>query len=315
MQFRLPFGNRGTNTTHRYNSPAQLVRYIFSEHDRSNFHDSVAKANTAMQLTNSESFDLWSAVKRQRRVLFALMLRNIRTRFLGHGLGYLIAIAWPLSHIVILVAIYGFVGRAAPYGDSIILFVGTGVVPFMTFGYLARFMMLSVIKARPLLAFPEVKVLDVLLASALLEILAASCVTIVLIILAWFIGIDVLPRDIVQASYAFGAAILLGLGFGLLNGVIALAAPMWMTGFALVYILLWATAGVLFVPDSLPEFLREVLAYHPLLQVIEWMRSAYYEGYGNLLLDRSYAVGFGVLTVFLGLLFERAMRGYVLAKR
>jgi len=38
-------------------------------------------------LSSSETFDLWSAAKRQRRVVFALMLHNIRTRFGGHGLG------------------------------------------------------------------------------------------------------------------------------------------------------------------------------------------------------------------------------------
>lgn len=243
------------------------------------------------------------------------MLRNIRTRFFGNGLGYLVGIAWPLSHILILVAIFTLSGRAAPYGNSTALFIGTGVVPFMTFSYLARLMMLSVMRARPLLAFPEVKVLDVLFATALLEMLAAACVTIVLIIIAWFAGVDVMPRDIVQVAYAFGAALLLGLGFGLMNSVISLAAPAWFTGYALVNILLWLSAGVVFVPDALPNTVREVLSYQPVLQVIEWTRSGYYEGYGNLVLNRAYPIAIGLATIFLGLLLERAMRGHLLALR
>jgi capsular polysaccharide transport system permease protein len=243
------------------------------------------------------------------------MLRNIKTRFFGSGLGYLVAIAWPLSHILILVVVYSLMRRVPPYGDSITLFIATGVVPFLTFSYLSRFMMLSVIQSRQLLAFPEVKVLDMLYASALLEILAASCVTIVLIVIAWFFHVDAMPRDIVQAAYAFGAAILLGLGFGLLNGIIALAVPMWFTGYALFNIVLWVTSGVWFVPDALPDSVREVLAYHPVLQVIEWMRSAYYEGYGGLVLDRSYAITIACVSIFLGLVLERAMRGHLLALR
>lgn len=266
-----------------------------------------------MDFSNTETFDLWSAARRQRRVMFALMLRYIRTRFFGHGLGYLFAIAWPLSHILILVVMYSVLRRAPPYGDSTVLFIATGVVPFLTFSYLARFMMLSVLRARQLLAFPEVKVIDMLFASALLEVLAASCVTIVLIIIAWFAGIDAVPMNIVQAALAFGAAILLGLGFGLLNGVIALAIPGWFTGYSLINILLWATAGIFFVPDALPNTLREFLAYHPVLQVVEWTRSAYYDGYGNLVLDRPYVIGFGCATIFLGLALERATRGHLLA--
>ena len=227
----------------------------------------------------------------------------------------MVAIAWPLSHILIIVAIYSALGRAVPYGDSAVLFVATGAVPFMVFSYLSRFMMLSVIYARPLLAFPEVKVLDVLLAGALLEVLAAACVTIVLIVLAWAFSVDIMPRDILQAAYAFSATILLGLGFGMLNGVLALAIPMWFTGYALFTIFLWITAGVFFVPDALPSAARELLAYHPVLQVIEWTRAAYYEGYGGLVLNRTYPIAVGLGTLFLGLLLERAMRGHILAAK
>jgi capsular polysaccharide transport system permease protein len=276
---------------------------------------STAAGRAVMYLSNTEGYDLWSAFRRQRRVLFALMLRNMRTKFFGNGLGYLVAIAWPLSHILILVAMYSFMGRMAPYGDSTALFIATGVVPFQTFAYLSRFMMLMLIRMRPLLAFPEVKVLDMLFASALLEIMSACCVVIAFLIIAWFAGIDPMPRDIVQAAYALGAAVLLGLGFGLFNGVIALAFPPWFTGFMLVYILLWLSAGIIFVPDALPAQIRDIAAYQPALQLVEWMRSAYYEGYGSMVLDRGYVIGFGVMTVFLGLLLERAMRGHLLALR
>ncbi len=268
-----------------------------------------------MYLLNTEALDLWSAAQRQRRVIYALLLRNIRTRFFGHGLGYLFALGWPLSHILIVVALFSFSGRTAPYGDSTTLFVATGALPFMTFSYLARFMMLSVIRNRPLLAFPEVKVLDVLMAGAVQEILAASCVTLMLMVLAWLAGIEVVPRDIVQAALAYAAAILLGLGFGMLNGVLALALPMWFTGYALANIVLWVTSGVVFVPDAMPAAIRAVLAYHPVLQIIEWTRAAYYEGYGSVVLDRAYPVYFGIVTLFLGLFLERMVRGHLLALR
>ena len=220
-----------------------------------------------------------------------------------------------MTHILVIVGLFIITGRTAPFGDSRVLFIATGVVPFMTFGYMARYMMLSVVRNRPLLEFPEVKILDILLASALLEVLAAVCVTIVLIIIAWFAGIDVMPRDIVQVFYAFGAAELLGVGFGITNSVIALAAPPWFTGYILVHQILWVSSGIFFVPDALPKVIREAAAYNPALQVVEWTRSAYYEGYGALVLDRGYVIAFGLASVFFGLVLERAMRGHILAKR
>jgi capsular polysaccharide transport system permease protein len=269
----------------------------------------------ALYLSRTEAFDLWSAAQRQRRVIYALMLRNIRTRFFGSGLGYLLAILWPLSHILIVVAVLIAAGRSAPYGDSVALFVATGALPFMIVSYVSRFIMISVFTTRPLLAFPAVKIIDTLIAAAILETLATCCVTLTLIIIGWLAGINVVPNDPIEASYALGAAVLLGVGAGILNGVIALAVPFWMTGYALLIILLWMTAGIFFVPDSLPEVLREPLSWQPVLQTVEWMRSAYYDGYGGVLLDRRYVLGVGAGMIFFGLMLERAVRGHLLAAR
>ena len=136
-----------------------------------------------------------------------------------------------------------------------------------------------------------------------------------MVLLGGLQALDVVPRSIVELAYAFGATVLLGLGLGLLNGVIALAFPPWFTGYSLIVITTWTTAGVFFVPDALPNGIRDVVAYQPVLQCVEWTRQAYYEGYGNLVLDRGYVIGFGLVTVFLGLLLERAMRGHLLAVR
>jgi capsular polysaccharide transport system permease protein len=268
-----------------------------------------------MYLSADESTGFLTALKRQRRVLFAVMLRNIRTRFFGHGLGYLIAIAWPLGHMLVVIGIFIFTGRAAPFGESSVLFIAIGSVQFLSYSYLTRFMMMSVLMTRPLLGLPEVKVLDVLIGSAILEILSTALVAIIMIVLGWVFDIPTMPRDLAEASFAYGAAILLGAGFGMFNGVIALAFPMWAAIYALVNILMYVTSGVLFVPGALPEQLRVLAAYHPVLQCIEWMRYAYYEGYSDVVLDRVYAIEVGAGLLFLGLLLERATRGHLLALR
>jgi capsular polysaccharide transport system permease protein len=77
-------------------------------------------------------------------VIYALMLCDVKTRFFGNGLGFLFAsVAWPLVHILILLIINTGLGRMARFGDSIILFFATGLVPFMTFSYMSRWIMLG----------------------------------------------------------------------------------------------------------------------------------------------------------------------------
>jgi capsular polysaccharide transport system permease protein len=247
------------------------------------------------------------------RILAALMIRDVQTRFFGSALGFVIAIAWPVSHIFILIGINGAVGRAAPYGDDPALFFATGLLPFMCFNYMSRFTMLGVMLNRPLLGYPIVKVADILIARAILEVLNAGIVVIVTMIILTAMGVDVQPPRPIDAMCALLACMLLGFGFGIVNGVIAGMFSFWLTPFSLFQILMWMASGVILVPDELPETARYWLSFNPALIGVEWMRSAFYEGYGlGELLDKRYMLGFAVTTLFVGLLMERAMRGRIL---
>lgn len=242
------------------------------------------------------------------------MLRNIRTRFFGHGLGFLVSIAWPFCHIGILLLIFTWTDHTAPYGESMALFFATGLVPFMVITYLARWAMISMITNRPLLALPRIKIIDLVLAGTVLEVLSSCCTVIVLVVVLAAFGIDTTPRDPVEAAYAFGASLLLGFGFGILNSIFALISYTWVTVYLLSTILLYLLSGILFVTDALPESLRYWLSFNPTLQIVEWMRSAYYYNYGSTL-DKVYTLTWCLGTILLGLLMERLLRGRLLLGR
>ena len=258
-------------------------------------------------------FALFDLLAAHGRILVALIMRDVQTRFFGTPLGFIIAIAWPVSHIFLLILINGAAGRAPPYGDNASLFFATGVVPFMCFNYMSRFTMLGVMLNKPLLAYPIVKVGDILFARATLEVLNAAVVVIVTMVILTAMGVDVKPPRPQEAMYALLACMLLGLGFGIVNGVIAGIFPFWFTPFALFQMVLWIASGVIMVPDELPEGMRYWLSWNPALIGVEWMRSAYYEGYGlGELLDKRYMLGFATASIFIGLVMERTMRGRIL---
>jgi capsular polysaccharide transport system permease protein len=256
--------------------------------------------------------NLADLMRTQGQVLLALMLRDIKTRFGGTELGFLIAIAWPLSHILILLAINTAAGRVAPYGDSAALWFATGIVPFMAFSYMSRFIMYGIVLNRPMLMFPRVKITDILFARAIVEALSAGCVVLILAIIFWAYGVDFMPLNPAQACFAMAASMLLGLGAGVINAIIAAAYPFWATGYSLFTIFLWITSGVFFVANALPETLRYPLSFNPVVHGVEWMRAAYYEGYSASFLDKSYIIWFALLLLSAGLLLERVVRGKLL---
>ena len=156
-------------------------------------------------------------LKVQWRIIVAIMLRDIKTRFGGSELGFLLAIAWPLTHILALVVMNSVLNRMAPYGESGAVWFATGIIPFMAFSYMSRFICMGIVANRNLLTFPVVKVTDVLFARATVEILSAGLVILILFIIFWSMDIDFMPRDVVQASLALLAMMFLGLGFGIVG--------------------------------------------------------------------------------------------------
>lgn len=267
----------------------------------------------APQAAREVGAGLSELMRNQSRILVALIIRDVQTRFFGNALGFILAIMWPVSHIFILILINGALGRPSPYGDSAPLFFATGLVPFMCFNYMSRFVALGVLMNKPLIGFPIVKVGDILIARAILEVLNAAVVVIVTVFILTAMGVNVWPPRPIEAMYAMLACFTLGLGFGIVNGVIVGIFPFWFTPFSLFQVILWIASGVVMVPDELPETARYWLSFNPILIGVEWMRSAFYEGYGlNELLDKPYLLGFAAVSILVGLTMERTMRGVIM---
>ncbi|OCJ12788.1 capsular biosynthesis protein [Rhizobium sp. AC27/96] len=242
----------------------------------------------------------------------AVILRDMRTRFFNHGLGFLVQSLWPLVHMFVILGMSASLGRTAPVGDSPILFFATGIIPALTFIYISRFMCLSLVLNKPMLAFPVVRITDILFGRAFLEVIA-GCITLAMVVAIFVcLGVDPMPVDLEQAVLAYMATILLAVGIGTLAGVASLFLPVFVTVYALMGILFYLTSGALFVASNLPDSIAIPLSYNPVIQCTEWMRTAYFETYSNRLLDKEYLVGFGLGSLCLGLLMEKFARGKLL---
>ena len=75
----------------------------------------------------NRAISLGDVLRTQGQVIYALMLRDVKTRYFGNGLGFLFSsVAWPLVHVLVLLTVYTSLGRTAPFGNSTILFFATG---------------------------------------------------------------------------------------------------------------------------------------------------------------------------------------------
>ncbi|WP_246754981.1 ABC transporter permease [Rhizobium lusitanum] len=252
------------------------------------------------------------ALEQKMNVMNAVMLRDMRTRFFNHGLGFLVQSFWPLTHIFVLIVIYNLAGRTAAYGDSVTLFFATALLPTMSFMYISRFMCLSLILNRQMLSFPAVKIVDIMFARAFLEIMAAFLTLFLTIVILLILGDDPFPADPIQAVLAYLSSLLLGVGIGSLAGVIVMFFELFATIYALFMVVVYVTSGIVFVAPLMPKVIGDVLSWSPVFGCVEWMRSAYYPSYPDQFVNKYYIVGIGVGSACLGLLLERVFRRQIM---
>jgi capsular polysaccharide transport system permease protein len=259
----------------------------------------------ALELTQgSRSSDQISRLESYLHVIHALMLRDMRTRFGGTLWGYSIVVLWPCIHIFMLIGIYTFQHIPVPIGNSAPLFFATGAVPVLIFQYISREVMKAVMLNRPLTYYPQVKLFDLILARVLVEIVTGFLGLIVVMSLLLALGVDPRPTDSFVAVTGYMAAILLGIGIGVINVAILGFFPGWLIGYALFNIVMYLASGIIFMPSFLPEKIYYWMKFNPALQIAEWMRSAYFPSAG-LRIDYIYVIMFALTSLSLGLFFVK----------
>ena len=251
----------------------------------------------------------YSAVRSYLSVIRALILRDIKARFMGSAWGYLISIGWPLSHIVALLIFHSAFGRMQPYGDSAAVWYSTGIVPFMAFSYTLRFVVLGLLQNAPLLCFPAVKVTDIIFARAIVEVLSIAIVFTILVIFFELTGSRFIPQRPLLAFYALFLSFSLGLAFGIIFAGLAKISPAWNVISILFVMSLWTASGIFFVPVHFPSIIVDSLYLNPLMHVIDLFRSAYFDGFSEDRASWRYVVQWTLWSLFFALSVERILRG------
>ena len=267
----------------------------------------IAMIEAGPHLTVKRGFG--DALKSQINVLHALVLHDIKSRFFGNGLGYLVMIAWPAIHLLGIVLINTLSGRLY-YGSSAFLYAATGVLPFICWNYISRFCIVSVLQNKTYLSYSLIKILDIMVARIILECISMFIVISLMFLIFLFMGIDVTTSSPQGVFGGIMSSVFLGIGFGILHGSITSVIPLWNIVYILFIITCWVTSGVAINPEGFPEGIAYLFSFNPLLHSIEWVRSSYYPDYPHHLLDKSYVLEVSFVSLALGLVLQKLLAPY-----
>jgi capsular polysaccharide transport system permease protein len=221
-----------------------------------------------------------SAWEIQRGVLFALLLREMKTRVGGQWVGAVWTLIEPLMHVAMMMVIFTSIRGANPmFGPDFPVFLATGLIPFFLFQNLGARLMDGIDANRGLYAYRQVKPLDTLMSRALVEGIMNALVYLVTLGVLGFLGHQVLPRDPLEALGVHLVLFILGFGFGTFSAAMSHERPRLRSFIRMTMLPLYFASGVLFPVHYAPQELQHWLLLNPLLHLIELSRQAFMPGY------------------------------------
>lgn len=250
-----------------------------------------------------------------RSVVFALVLREMQTRFGARRMGAFWMLFEPISHVAVLVLIVAVIRGRHAAGFDYPVFLLVGMVPFFLMRNISLKMMDSISANKALFAYPNIKPFDTFLARTIVECALSSCVYILLMAaFGFWAGYDVRISKPISWLFALLTAILLSFGLGLILSVIAELMPNSRTFIKILFMPLYLLAGIIFPIWTVPPQYLPWLMWNPYLHVVDNLRFSTFEFY-----PRVYGISFtypflvAICLMFSGMLLYRVKRREILA--
>ncbi len=224
------------------------------------------------------------SVKRQpfgimRAVVFALMMREMKTRFGVYRLGYLWALLEPGIHIAVFAIIFGFIAQRTMPGINFIVFLTTGIIPWLMFNSMLSRGMSAVSANQGLFSYRQVKPMDSILARMILEgIIYSSIYLFILLIFIWS-GVDISIEDPLKVIAAFLLLFLFSYGLSTIMCIVVTQAPEVKKLVPIFLRPLYFMSGIFFSIESIPQEYRAYLMWNPVMQTNELSRDAFFTAY------------------------------------
>ncbi|OYT85613.1 MAG: kpsM protein [Burkholderiales bacterium PBB6] len=220
----------------------------------------------------------------QKAVVFALLMREIKTRFGGNLAGVVWVLGAPLLQLAVLVWINTMLrGRLTRGSFEFPLFLLIGMMPYQLFKGLWVQVMNSVSANHGLFGFKQVKPMDTMVARTVLETCIDCLVLAVAMALLGRIGYaPVVPLDAFAVMATILLLVLLGMGLGVLSAVIVEVLPRWQLFVQLLAMPLYLLSGIIFSVHGFSQDMVSLLLWNPVLHLVELCRAAWLPGYSLL---------------------------------
>jgi ABC-2 type transport system permease protein/capsular polysaccharide transport system permease protein len=246
-----------------------------------------------------------SSWKINSRVVGALLLRELLTRYGRNNIGFLWLFVEPMLFTLAITAFWTATRTIHGSNIPIVAFAVTGYSSLVLWRSMPSRCMGALKSNMSLLYHQQVMIVDVYIARIILEMLAASTSFAVLSIAFYALDWLAAPEDTLQVVAGwlllgwFGAG--LGLTIGGLSEKVDVVGKLWP---AFSY-LLFPLSGVAFIVDALPQSMQRIVLWLPMLNALEYLREGWFGSAMHAHYDIPYLVVCNLILTFTGISLVR----------
>lgn len=244
----------------------------------------------------------------QTRVIGALMIRELTTRFGRENIGFLWIMAEPLLFAGLVGLVWTFMKGPEEHGVSVVAFVATGYIPLTMFrNSLSRG--IGIFTANGSLMYHrQVKILDLILVRVLIEVIGAMMAYVAIASLLIALGLFPVPHDIgwTIAGWCIYAFFTLS--------VCLIVAPLSETSEVLeklmpvtLYVMI-PFSGTFSMVSWMTPTVQQILLYSPPVTGMEIMRYGIFGDHLAPRYDVPFALGVSIACMMVGLVLCRRVR-------
>ena len=244
---------------------------------------------------------LGPALAVQGRVVFALLMREVLTRYGRHNIGFLWLFVEPMLFTLGVTALWSLTKSLHGSTIPITAFALTGYSSVLLWRNMPGRCINAVEPNRSLFYHRHVRLPDIFAARLLLELGGATMSFILLGVI--FCGLDLLepPEDLLTVMTGWGLVAWFGMALALLLGTLSLRSELVEKLWHPFSYLTFPLSGAAFMVDALPRDVQDLALYLPMVDGVEMVRDGYFGSYAHAHYDAGYLVAVSLILSLLGL--------------
>lgn len=246
-----------------------------------------------------------------KRVLWALILREMLTRFGRENLGILWLILEPMMFISGITVLWTVMEPGLVDTGSVAEFAVVSYPTVLLWRNSPGRMIKAIESNQSLLHHAFVKPQDFFFSRLVLELVSATAAFVIIFLFFYFIGIMRLPYSILDMIFGWCMIAFFSIGLALIIGGLAeiseIAERLWHVAS---YFML-PISGAFFPLYIVSEPLRSYLMLSPLVDGVEFLHHGYYGFRMKTYFNLEYAIVVDLILLFLGLLFINSAKYHI----